>query len=88
MAASEVQRRLAGEPKARPGTPSYLAACMLGLVCHIGDSSAAGNHFRSSRMPGFLAVLAPHVPCINRFLGPFRIFWRSHPRRGLVFGLG
>ena len=20
----------------------------------------------------------------NRFLGPFRLFWRSHPRRGLV----
>jgi len=24
------------------------------------------------------------VLCTNRFLGPFRIFWRSHPRRGLV----
>ena len=24
------------------------------------------------------------VVCTNRFLGPFRIFWRSHPRRGLV----
>ena len=33
----------------------------------------------------FLAVLVLLVPCTNRFLGPFRIFWRSHPRRGLVF---
>ena len=63
----------------------YLAAYMLGLVCHIGDSGVAGNQLRSSCMPDFLAALVLFVPCINRFLGPFMIFWRSHPRRGLVY---
>ena len=62
----------------------YLAAYVLGLVCHINDSSVAGNQLRSSCMPDFLAVLVLLVPWINRFLGPFMIFWRSHPRRGLV----
>ena len=36
-------------------------------------------------MLGFLAVLVLLVPCANRFLGPFSIFWRIHPRRGLVY---
>ena len=58
---------------------------MLGLVCHIVDSGVAGNRFRSSRGLDFLAVLVLLVPCTKLlFLGPFRIFWRSHPRRGLV----
>ena len=35
---------------------SYLAAYMLGLACHIGDSSVAGNQLRSSRGLEFLAV--------------------------------
>ena len=65
---------------------SYLAAYMLGLVCRIGDSSVAGNQLQSLCMPAFLVVLVLLVQCINRFLGPFRTFWRSHPRRGLVSG--
>ena len=51
---------------------SYLAAyvlgLVLGLVCHIGDSSVAGNQLRSSRMLEFLAVLALLVPCTNQIL--------------------
>ena len=57
---------------------------MLGLLGNPGDSGVAGNQLRSSRMRGFLAVLVLIIPCANRFLGPFRVFWRSHPRRGLV----
>ena len=57
MAASGALRRLAGEPKARPGASSYLAAYMLGLVCITGDSSVAGDHLRSSRRLLSLAVL-------------------------------
>ena len=58
---------------------------VLGLVCHIGDSSVAGNQLRSSRMLEFLAVLVLLVPCTNLlFFGPLRFFWRSHPRRELV----
>ena len=63
---------------------TYLAAYVLGLFCHIGDSSVAGNQLRSSRMTDVLAVLALLVPCINLFLGPFRVLRRSHPRRGVV----
>ena len=63
---------------------SYLAAFILGLVCHIGDSGVAGNKLRSSCVLDFLAVLVLLVLCANLlFLGPFRIFWRRHPRRGL-----
>ena len=50
MASSGAQRRLAGESKPRPGASSYLAAYMLGLICHIGDSSVAGNHFDPCRV--------------------------------------
>ena len=64
---------------------SYLAPCMLGLVCHIGDSSVAVNQLGSSRWLDFLALLAPLIPCTNLLLlRSFRLFWRSHPRRGLV----
>ena len=38
---------------------------MLGLVCHIGDSSVAGNQLRSSRRLDFLAVLVLLVPGTN-----------------------
>ena len=38
---------------------------MLGLVCHTGDSSVAGNQLRSSRRLDFLAVLALLVPCTS-----------------------
>ena len=34
----------------------YLAAYMIGLVCHIGDSSVTGSKLRSSRRLEFLAV--------------------------------
>ena len=40
------QLRLAGELKARPGASSNLAAYMLGLDCHIGDSGVAGPQLR------------------------------------------
>ena len=64
---------------------SYLAAGMLGLVCHILGMSVAGNQLRSSRRPDFRAVLVLLFPCANLlFRSPFRIFWHSHPRRGLV----
>ena len=58
---------------------SYLAAyvlgLVLGLVCHIADSSVAGNQLRSSRMLEFLAVLVLLVLCANLvFFSPFRIF--------------
>ena len=87
MAASGDQRRLVVEPKARLGAPSYLAAYMLGLVSHIGDSGVAGNQLRSSRRPDFLVVLVRFVACSNLlFLGSFRRFWRSHYRRRLVCG--
>ena len=59
------QRRLAGEPKARLDLFSQ-AAYMLGLVCHIGDSSVAGNKLRSSRWLEFPAVLVLLVPCTNQ----------------------
>ena len=65
---------------------SYLAAYMLGLVCHIGDSSVAGNQLRSSRRLESLPFPCPPCPMyqsIYYFFGPFRIFWRSYPRRGL-----
>ena len=39
---------------------------VLGLVCHIGDSSAVGNQFRSSRMLEFLVVLVLLVPYTNQ----------------------
>ena len=58
------QRRLSGEPKARPGL-FYLAAFMPGLVWHIGDLSVAGNQLHSSRRLEFLAVPVSslsHVP--------------------------
>ena len=42
---------------------SYLAAYMLGLVCHIGESGVAGNKLRSSCMPDFLAALVLLPPC-------------------------
>ena len=45
--AASGERRLAGELKARPGASSYLAACMLGLVCHIVDLTVVGNQLRS-----------------------------------------
>ena len=64
---------------------SYLAANILGLVCHINDSDVTEYQLRSSCMPNFLDVLVLLVTYINRFLGPFRIFWRSHSRRVLVF---
>ena len=58
---------------------------MLGLFCHIGDSSAAGKLLRSKGLLEFLAVYVLLVPCTNLlFHGPFGIFWRIHPRRGLV----
>ena len=57
---------------------------MLGLLCHPGDSGVVGSKLRASSMLGFLAVLVLLVPCTNRFLGPFRIFWRSQSRRALV----
>ena len=64
---------------------AYVSGLVLGLVCHISDSSVAGNQLFSSRMLEFLAILVLLVPCTNLlFLGPLRIFWRSHPRRGLV----
>ena len=66
---------------------SYLAAYMLGfvlgLVCHIGDSSVARNQLGSSRMPDSLAALVLLVPCTNLLLlclVPFTILWRNHPR--------
>ena len=40
---------------------------VLDLICHIGDSSAAGNKLRSSRMLEFLAVLVLLVPCTFLF---------------------
>ena len=53
----------------------FPAACMLGLVlglvCHIGDSSEVGNLLRSSRMLGFLVVLVILVflvPCTKLIL--------------------
>ena len=45
----------------------YVLGLVLGLVCHIGDSSAAGNELRSSRMLEFLAVLDLLVPCADLF---------------------
>ena len=43
-----------------------LLTYVLGLLCHPGDSSVAGNKLRSSRMTGFLAALVllvrSHVP--------------------------
>ena len=61
---------------------SYLAAYMLGLVCHIGDSGVAGNQLRCSRMLEFLAVLILLVPCTNLlFLGPSRIFGAATPSK-------
>ena len=58
---------------------SYLAAYVVGLVhgpvCHIGDSSVAGNQLHSPRMLEFLAVIVLFVPCTNMLiLGPLRIF--------------
>ena len=50
MAASGAQRRLAGEPKARPDASSFLAAYIDGLVCHICDSGVAGDHLRPCRV--------------------------------------
>ena len=48
---------------------SYLAAYMLGLVlglvCHIGNSSVAGTRLRSSHMLVVLVVLDFLVPCTN-----------------------
>ena len=82
----QVLRRLAGESKARPDASSYLAAYMLGLVCHIGGSGVTGNQLSSSRGLEFLAVLVLLVPCNNQaaISRSFQVFWRSHPRRGLV----
>ena len=62
---------------------------MLGLVCHIGDSSVAGNQLRSSRMLEFLAVLVLLVPYINQIsdfrLGSkqsgARIWTQNHPQQ-------
>ena len=48
-----------------PSAASRLAAYLLGLLCHRGDSGVAG----------FLAVLVLLVPCTIRFLGPLRVFW-------------
>ena len=79
------QRRLAGEPKARPVAISNLAAYMLGFVRHIRDSSVAGNLHRSSGVLDFFAVHVRLFLCTNRFLGPFRIFLRRHTSRGLDF---
>ena len=59
---------------------SYLAAYVLGLVCHIGYSSVAGNQLRSSRMLELLAPLVLLVPCTNvLFLFSFRIFGAATP---------
>ena len=66
---------------------AFVLGLVLGLVCHIGDSGVAGTLLRSSLIPDFLAVLVLLVPCTNLLLlllGPFRMFWRSHPRRVLV----
>ena len=79
------QRRLAGEPKARPVAISNLAAYMLGLVRLILDSSVAGYLHRSSVLLDFFAVHVRLFLCTNRFLFPFRILQRRHPRRGLDF---
>ena len=38
---------LAGKPKVRPDASSYLAAYMLSLVCHVGDSVVTGKLLRS-----------------------------------------
>ena len=65
---------------------SYLAAyvlgLVLGLVCHIGDSSVAGNQLRSSRMLEFLAVL---VQISDFRLGSkqsgARIWTQNHPQQ-------
>ena len=65
----------------------YQAACMLGLVCHILDSSAAANQLRSSHMLDSRFILVLLVPCTNLlYRGPIRIFWRRHPRRGASGG--
>ena len=58
---------------------------VLDLVCHIGDSSVAGNHLGSSRMLDFFAVLVLLVPYTNLlllFLGPFGIFLAQPPPHG------
>ena len=38
---------------------------MLGLVCHIGVSSVAGNRLRSSRRLDYQSALVLLVPCTN-----------------------
>ena len=48
---------------------AYLLGLVLGLVCHIGDSSVVGILLRSSRMLEFhvvLVVLVVLVPCTNQ----------------------
>ena len=35
-----------GLAEGKAGCFSYLAAYLLGLICHIGDSGVAGNKFR------------------------------------------
>ena len=61
---------------------SYLAAyvlgLVLGLVCHIGDSSVAGNQLRSSNMLEFFDVLII-VPCTT---SPVRGWLRQNILKG------